>query len=323
MIFNNGLTIVIPTYNRKDRLIKQLSSLFRQKENLRDVKMIVADNHSDYNVQESLRAALSSDEFSMLEIITRPYNMGMSLGISMPFAYCKTRWLWILSDDDEVVGDISQVKNDLEEFKDYSLLKYNNITGQKQTESTLTGIYDFLDYYESPKHTAGDLLFLSNSIFNVEELFPYISNAFVWAGTLYGHIIPLLFGLSTDSKSIKCKMRDYDLVKYLSPDKPNSMTSILRNTLGFSMIDDIVFPGEDKDKFLHRRICRIIQYGTGFSYIAYSILKTYHKREARNKFYRIYNAFYDYGLKNRIIRGLFDLSQITNINFFSLLKKYT
>ena len=51
----NQLSIVIPTYNRKDRLIRQLRSIYNQRESSL-VDIVICDNHSDYDVEAAIRS---------------------------------------------------------------------------------------------------------------------------------------------------------------------------------------------------------------------------------------------------------------------------
>ncbi len=51
MKITENLTIVIPTYNRKERLILQLKSIIKQ--DLSGVsKILIIDNNSDYNISK-------------------------------------------------------------------------------------------------------------------------------------------------------------------------------------------------------------------------------------------------------------------------------
>ena len=108
----NQLTIVIPTFNRKERLLNQLDHLLQQ-DISKGIKIIIIDNHSNYDVKEVVREKYSKIVFSNVEIIVRPFNIGLGAAITMPFLLCKTDWLWILGDDDEVKGDLNRVIMDL------------------------------------------------------------------------------------------------------------------------------------------------------------------------------------------------------------------
>jgi glycosyltransferase involved in cell wall biosynthesis len=201
----NQLTIVIPTYNRKERLLNQLDHLFKQDVS-KSIKIIIVDNHSNYDVKYAVRKKYSKIVFSNIEIIVRPFNIGLGAAITMPFLLCKTDWLWVLGDDDEVKGDLNRVLNDLKLYNDYAYLKYNISNSSPQENKDIATIDDFLSYFGSKKHSTGDLVFISNSLFNLSLLKQYLGLAIMWSNTLIGHLIPVIFGLC-ESK-IKCRMID-------------------------------------------------------------------------------------------------------------------
>ena len=112
------LTITIPSFNRnkllKDNLIKLLSV-----SNIDKCKILVIDNNSDIKVQETLEDINYSKHD--IEIVRNNINIGITGNILKCFELCKTKWMWILGDDDVVFEDsidtimtsISSVDNDV------------------------------------------------------------------------------------------------------------------------------------------------------------------------------------------------------------------
>ena len=55
----HSLSIIIPTYNRKERLKKQLQSIHNQADH-NEVDIVLCDNCSNYNVKEMVLRELPS-----------------------------------------------------------------------------------------------------------------------------------------------------------------------------------------------------------------------------------------------------------------------
>lgn len=268
------LTIVIPTYNRKDRLLRQIKAIVSQDE-FPMIHLRVVDNHSPYDVESIIRNNFSEEICNNMEIIVRPYNLGLALAISLPFIECKTDWLWILSDDDLVVGNLSVVLNDLCRYNGYALLKYNIINSRPQEERDIAHINDFISYY-TDLHPTGDLVFISNAIFNIKVLSDYRHLAVVYEATVVGHLIPILKALC-DGKA-QCHFRNYNLIKYQKAPVGTGYDPIWV-TLGLAHIGDIDFSG---DLEINRRITEMLQYDVKYIHMM-NTLMTNPNRSYRSK----------------------------------------
>ena len=310
----NQLTIVIPTYNRKERLLNQLDRLLQQDVS-KSIKIIIVDNHSNYDVKEAVWEKYSKTVFSNVEINVRPFNIGLGAAITMPFLLCKTDWLWILGDDDELEGDLNKVLKDLKLYNDYAYLKYNISNSSPQEDKDIATIEDFLSYYGNKKHSTGDLVFISNSLFNLSLLKQYLGLSIMWSNTLIGHLIPVIFGLS--ELKIKCRMIDYDLVKYKAPPQGTGYGHIWV-TLGISLIGDIEFPVSQK---LNEKIYQLVQYDCSHLKLLNAVMKIENRYRRKYVYDRIYSSCYHLGFKNKLIRILFYCSQILRINFAKYLLK--
>lgn len=307
-MYNKGLTIIIPTYNREERLKQQLNSLFKQ-ESVKRIKIIIVDNNSNYDITESLKRKYSKELLSNVEIIVRPFNLGLGIAITMPFLMCKTEWLWILGDDDEVVGDLNVLLEDVERFRDYAFLKYNINNSAPQENKEISTIEDFLTYYGNKKHSTGDLVFISNSLFNLTLLEPYLGLPLIWSGTLVGHLIPVLFGLCENA--IKCRMIDYDLVCYKSPMTGTGYDGIWV-TLGIANIGDVEFPVSQE---INEKIYQLVQYDCSHLQLVSGLMSLKNRRRRKYVYERIYNSCYHLGIKNKMCWFVFYNSHIFRINF--------
>lgn len=313
-MYKKGLTIIIPTYNREERLKQQLNSLFKQ-ESINRIKIIIIDNNSNYDITHSLKKEYSTELLNNVEIIIRPFNVGLGVAITMPFLICKTEWLWVLGDDDEVVGDLNVLLEDLERFSEYAFLKYNISNSSPQENKEISTIEGFLSYYGNKMHSTGDLVFISNSFFNLPLLQKYLGLPLIWSGTLVGHLIPILFGLC--EKTIKCRMIDYDLVCYKSPMTGTGYDGIWV-TLGISNIADVEFPVSQE---INEKIYQLVQYDCSHLQLINSLMYLKNRRRRKYVYRRVYNSCNHLGLKNKIHYILFYISHISRINFSNYILK--
>ncbi len=194
----NKLSIVIPTFNRSDKLLRQLRAIFSQPEALQ-VFVIVLDNHSDYNCKEIILAEFPNEKYPNISIITHPYNIGGNMNISLSFYYAVGDWLWMISDDDVVKpNSIRQVMLDIEQHKDDIVLKYSlcmGIRGFEYRNQSIDSLDGLVDYFEKDRLLLGNLIFISTGVFNLNKLRPIIGTIIEYGYDSMSAINPILFGL--------------------------------------------------------------------------------------------------------------------------------
>lgn len=206
------LSIGIPTYNRKKQLKKQLESLLAQ--DLSKVEeIIVLDNNSNYNIKK-LIDSLNSNK---IKLIINPINQGMSINVLNPFLYCKTKWLWLLSDDDLTLK--SSISNILEgirnSYYDTGLIQFSLFDHQESFNAT--NLNHYIDYYFNENEIRkGEIVFLSTKVFNVEILQKYLAKGFEYSYTYIGFLIPIFIALNEQKISIF--FNSNKIVEYLPPE---------------------------------------------------------------------------------------------------------
>lgn len=302
-----NLTVAIPTYNREEKIKRQLHTLISKNIHFR-AKIIVVDNHSNFDIVDSLQNEFGEILRQYIEIVQQPYNLGLGMAITIPFLLCKTEWLWILGDDDDVLGDIDILLDDLAKYSGYGMLKYNIAGVSIHGDRDIREIEEFLNYYGTRKMPTGDLVFISNSIFNVRVLGKYLGLAFEWSGTLIGHLIPVIYGIC--EREVKCRMINYDLVRYNYPSKDQEHDTVWV-TLGISLIGDLQFP---VNNILNKKIYQLVQKDVSHLSIISSLMKI-KQRERRYYIYmRIYNSCFNLGVYNKSMKILFLFSHFSRIN---------
>ena len=125
-------TFVIPTYNRKERLIQMLKSI--EKQGLYEYYNVsIVDNCSSYSIEDSIKESLSDNFNNIVTVYHNKCNIGSLGQLSHYPNFSDTKWVWLLGDDDIVCdGGISIVLNDIKENPDCYLLKYTSVYGRQE-----------------------------------------------------------------------------------------------------------------------------------------------------------------------------------------------
>jgi glycosyltransferase involved in cell wall biosynthesis len=300
---NKILTVVITTFNRKERLKAQLKSLFTQP-NYDTINIVISDNCSDYDLKGELSNSFSAQELAIVEIIHRPFNIGMTGNISNAFLLSKTKWLWLMSDDDLTTpNSIALILDHINQHPDTDLLKFTNIDEIERRQygtQTVNNIPEMLLCCENNNIELGNLIFMSNNIYNIERLRPYLGSAFVYSYSYFPHVIPILSALNDGGKMMFISDA---VVKYKTPDQAASADYLVSIYLGAMSVADIPLNLSTAN---YKRLCKYFRMNlfwivsTDFYNSSYQ-----HKRFLYGKVYR--GMFSNsWSLKNFIIFKIFN-----------------
>ena len=230
----DGISIIIPSYNRETQLCRLLDSIF--KEDISDVyEIVVVDNSSDYNIYEVL-SAYSSEK---LRIVRNSFNIKMATNMVNTFLHCKTKWMWLISDDDVICeNSIQKISNALPKNSNVAYLKFSTSgIGSLGIERNLKveNLEEFIDYYTSEKIIrTGNLIFVSNGVFNLEVMHPFMGRGFEFSYTYIGYLIPIFFALNNNNP---VRFFEDNIVKYVSPQ--NGTWSFSNVGLGLSTLSHL------------------------------------------------------------------------------------
>lgn len=307
------LSIGIPTYNRASQLRNQLQSLFKQDLSL--VKeIIVVDNNSDYDIKELVKE-FHSDK---IRLVINPFNVMMSTNMVNPFLYCKTDWLWLISDDDETLASsINLIISMIKRVKDSTGMIKFSLT-QKENPSKLHevgSLEDFIDYYFYDKNfNRGELVFMSNAVYNTKNINPFLGYMFEYSYTYIAYLVPVFIGLN--QRIISVAFSNEQIVKYLPPKDGGWQVS--RVGLGLSNLSHI--PINLSNKY-YKRFLNITMTVT-HSILFKNLFVHYEPIKSKKAFRLIYNNIYSYYLScsEKIIAKLF-LITLGNSWFVRLLKR--
>lgn len=217
----NKLTVVILTYNRKERLLKQLHSLYNQPE-VNQICIKIIDNHSNYDVRSAIIEEFGEEQTVNLNVIVNPINIGMHANLAMPFFHCNTEWLWTLSDDDETAPDsIATIFSDIEEFPETAAFKYQiNTSINRYKDTTLSSLPELIDFYLDGHYPSGHLIFLSNNVYNTKLAINNYASTLSHCYSCIAQMLPMFHIL--DNKAGVVRMRAKELVKFVPADPGTS-----------------------------------------------------------------------------------------------------
>lgn len=225
------LTIAIPTYNRRERLLGQLESILSQPE-VERVRILVLDNCSDYDTRQAMEERFGSDVFRRIKLHRNRYNIGAAHNVASLFLHCETEWCWTLGDDDRTLpGGIARVLEDIERYPDIAFTKYNLPHCPPLRETVVSSPQEFWDYYDGAGiPTSGELVFISNNVINLRLLEPYLEKAHEYSYTYLSHLVPMLYGLK---HGLKVRFSPDHIVEYLIPD-PGQRWNYQRTFMGIT-----------------------------------------------------------------------------------------
>ena len=148
------LTIAIPTYNRGRCLDQQLGWVTRSiADRWAQVELIVSDNGSSDNTPEVCER-WKQQTHGQLRIFRYPHNLGLTLNALHCIQQARGRYLWLISDDDEILDDTFEwILQTLlrANSNDLSFIHLNGMMKDKKGEIAIESIYSFRkDRFENP-----------------------------------------------------------------------------------------------------------------------------------------------------------------------------
>lgn len=306
------LSIFIPTYNRKERLLNQLHSIFDQSLSS-EVMVFVLNNHSNYDVKSAITNEFGDSIMQNVKVINNRSNLGLSLNIALPFYYCHTKWLWILSDDDKTTpNSLEIIRKDMELYEDYSCLKYSLKGLSYHNDETITKFEDLLSYYEQIDKSQGEFVFISNNLFNMKKIEPFIGSIVSYSYNAVAGILPYVYLL--DAGGNKVVMRKDFTVEYIPPQAGKEWNYVDITTRLITLMD---YPFKSDGKSV-KRLIGLMNHFEFWEYFKGLILLN-DKTKAKMYFNKTFPLLFMNGLKKRLVYQIaFYLYFYFNINIYSL-----
>lgn len=314
-----NLTVVIPTFERKEALLRLLKSFLNVNYLLID-ELIISDNHSSYDIVNYLRQELPEKLYEKIRFVINKHNIGGQGNINNSFLLAKTKWMWLIGDDDVITDNsLEIIAKDISEDPDCAWFKYSTANiGALEDNCSMYSLGDFIDYYEGQKRVLGNLVFMSNNIYNMQLLSPFIIYAFDYSYTFASQILPPLIGL--DRKAIHVKFRSDSICDYSIPTNEEQW-NCLKVFLGVSTIENIPFKSLTPQKVnLLKKQFVFWSFGAFSKWVDFNWNNVDNKHQIIKVCKNLYSPYMNW--KERILYVLLWLRIETNMNMFSYLVKY-
>lgn len=242
------LTIIIPTYNRLKELRITLENIIPQ---LNSEEVVVLDNNSQYDIYEEIND-LVLESRGKVSIIRNRTNIGLSGNFMKAFELCESKYLWILSDDDIPLSNAIEKIRSYFSKDSFACVKYSSSLYLETEIIELKTMNEFLNYYSiDSQDKFSNLVFVSNVVFNMECIKPYLHYGYQYSNTFAPHLSIIFhsFFLNTSNKIL---ISNEELVKQVPPNQNNRWT-LFKVYLGFKSFEyiDVNFSKTQNEKFVN------------------------------------------------------------------------
>lgn len=289
------LTVVIPTYNREQRLRRTLDILEIQSDG--DFDIIILDNCSEYKVDHVLDKRDVGFK-NRVEIVQNKANIGMAINLANAFIQKRDGWVWMLSDDDvpsayaveniydeiERCNNIGAIHFSIGEFDKY--LKY----GAKDFKS----LHELMDFYRCIRADkikgfdySGDFIYFSNKVYNMKYVKAYYEKIFFYAYSGVPQLVPILFMLN--EKTAEVRISNKKIVAYDATEGDH--WDWIKTMLGMRIITDFPLDLDNDDR---KMLYRIIM-GNNIDYMVDSVNEDSMEFDV-GQIKKIYEEVYQYSL---------------------------
>lgn len=243
------ITVMIPTYNRRECLLKLLECL--RKQTCQDFRIVISDNNSNYDVREAVKKY--SDFFgSRMDLMIRDNNVGSTVNINGVFAMAKTKWGWLMGDDDfplpNAVEKIYSYLSDEVGALHFSLYDMGAFIDDYVDMEDLSSFIElFWKMSNGPKEIVnlqGDLIFMSNKVYNLDVTKQYLFQQNTYGYTRVPQMVTILTML--DKKSGIFRVVNENVVNV--SDTSNQSWRMSNIALGMSTFTHVPFGVTEADR---------------------------------------------------------------------------
>ncbi len=284
---DDKLTIVIPTYNRRERLLNLLHTIYKQPES-EGVLISICDNHSDYNVRDAIVKEFGEKQSYNLSVFVNKYNFGMNANLSSTFLHCNTKWMWIIGDDDEAIeGSLATILMDIKQHPNTTLFKYSNIDYHFTNKDVHT-FPEFISYIKEGGYPTGLVIFMSNNVYNMEYVEKYYGNTLSYCYCAFGHLLPAFNAL--DNKDGIVRFREAAVAAFNSAEA-NQTWNYINAVMGISSVPSFPYDLTDKQ---FKDLGTILLRGFAHIKIIINCLETKDRKHGKYLYKQIYSRVLKY-----------------------------
>jgi len=136
---NKILSVILPTYNRRDKLEKSLSTYLE--EDIQCIEFIILDNDSTDSTEEFVFSVKQKD--SRIKYFKNPQNLGYNRNLYRGFLEASADWIIVLADDDIMeVGYFSELLKVIEGNSDCAIIMNALKNQMPDGEYKLTNLFE-------------------------------------------------------------------------------------------------------------------------------------------------------------------------------------
>ena len=180
---NFSLSILIPTYNRQEKLLRTLDSLNHQDDY--DFDVYISDNASDYDVFSAVES-IKDDLKYKVYIHRNSLNIGADANIMNLFLLSDSEWLWPIADDDLIHSDaVKKIKKYCAKYNDAAWLDFpvfygNPILDKDIAFDSLVNYLSFTKNISGKVDVWGNIVYLANKIYSRVKIRNVLSTFFYY-----------------------------------------------------------------------------------------------------------------------------------------------
>jgi abequosyltransferase len=191
--YDINLTVIIPTYNRMDKLMRRVNELLPQMSNAD--KILISDNATENFDAELINYFKKEPRISLYR---NKVNIGANANIVKCFELVNSDWVWLLSDDDYVKSDaIKIIKKNLVEKK----VDFINFSSELLRTKRVDSVCDsFESYLNAIGNNFSNHLLISNNVFNMRVFRPLLKFAYWGCFVNAPHLAPVYCALENNAK---------------------------------------------------------------------------------------------------------------------------
>ncbi|MFM4717145.1 glycosyltransferase family 2 protein [Aeromonas veronii] len=188
-----NITVAIPTYNRLDKLKKQIERLLPQLS--KDDVVIIIDNASSSYSLDELKC-FQKDKRILVH--RNKNNIGANANILKCFETVDTEWMWLLSDDDIIFDNsLDIIKGEIKR-NDVDFINFSSeLLSSPRRDTICRTLNEYLDVINSG---ISNHLLMSNNIYRISSFLPYLSFSYWGVYVNAPHLVPVFVALQNGSK---------------------------------------------------------------------------------------------------------------------------
>ncbi|GAA0542062.1 glycosyltransferase involved in cell wall biosynthesis [Rhizomicrobium palustre] len=184
------LTILIPTYDRPDKVKALVNQLLPQRSG--QWKLVIFDNHSPTPVRDLVPEDV--------EVVRHSANIGSGGNFPRCFEYAQTEWVWLIGDDDTIDPDgVQRALDAIAMYPDAAVINFGapGFTDSRTTPVICHGMDEYLARCDSPTH----MVWMSANIYARKHYLANLRYGYRFGNTMSCQYVLLLLAL-LDGKEV-------------------------------------------------------------------------------------------------------------------------